>query len=69
MFFLYNILYWLPNQQNFKEEAKKQRNLLFQLERERDRYGKDATDATHKCLSQVRTCYKFESCKILKLRL
>lgn len=38
---------------NYKEEAKKQRNLLFQLERERDRYGKDATDATQKCLSQM----------------
>ena len=39
--------------QNYKQEAKKQRGLIHQLERERDRYGKDATDATHNCLSQV----------------
>lgn len=40
-------------QKNYKEEAKKQRNLLLQLERDRDRYGKESTDATQKCLSQV----------------
>ncbi|XP_003384298.1 PREDICTED: cilia- and flagella-associated protein 58-like [Amphimedon queenslandica] len=38
---------------NFKEEAKKQRSLLLQLEKERDKYGKESTDATQKCLQQM----------------
>lgn len=39
--------------QNYKEEAKKQRQLIQALERERDRYGKDAADAQQNCISQV----------------
>lgn len=39
--------------QNFKEEAKKQRQLIQALERERDRYGKDAAVAQQSCISQV----------------
>ena len=39
--------------QNFKEEAKKQRQLIQALERERDRYGKDAAEAQQSCISQV----------------
>ena len=42
--------------QNYKEEAKKQRQLILALERERDRYGKDASDAQQSCISQVRLC-------------
>lgn len=39
--------------QNYKEEAKKQRQLIQALERERDRYGKDAAEAQQSCISQV----------------
>ena len=39
--------------QNYREEAKKQRQLIQALERERDRYGKDAADAQQGCISQV----------------
>lgn len=39
--------------QNFKEEAKKQRQIIQALERERDRYGKDAAEAQQSCISQV----------------
>lgn len=38
---------------NYKEEAKKQRQLIQALERERDRYGKDASDAQHGCIQQM----------------
>lgn len=38
---------------NYKEEAKKQRQLILALERERDRYGKDASDAQQSCISQM----------------
>ena len=39
--------------QNYRDEAKKQRSLISQLERDRDRYGKDASDATQNCLQQM----------------
>ena len=39
--------------QNYKEEAKKQRQLIQALERERNRYGKDAAEAQQSCISQV----------------
>lgn len=41
------------NVQNYKDEVKKQRQLLQALERERDRYGKDASDAQQNCITQV----------------
>ena len=48
--------------QNYKEEAKKQRQLIQALERERDRYGKDASEAQQSCISQVSsvTCIQLE---------
>ena len=39
--------------QNYREEAKKQRHIICTLERERDRYGKDAADAQQNCMSQM----------------
>ena len=45
----YNTLF----QQNYEDETKKQRQLLQTLERERDRYGKEASDAQQSCISQV----------------
>lgn len=45
--------YWTLKTQNYKEEAKKQRQLIQALERERDRYGKDAAEAQQSCISQV----------------
>ena len=41
------------HKQNYREEAKKQRQLILALERERDRYGKDASDAQQSCITQV----------------
>ncbi|XP_064383730.1 cilia- and flagella-associated protein 58-like [Halichondria panicea] len=38
---------------NYREEAKKQRQLIQSLERERDRYGKDAADAHQGTISQM----------------
>lgn len=43
------VLLW----QNYREETKKQRQLLQTLERERDRYGKEASDAQQSCIAQV----------------
>ena len=34
--------------QNYKEEAQKQRKIIFQLEKERDRYINEASDLTQK---------------------
>lgn len=34
--------------QNYKEEAQKQRKIIFQLEKERDRYISEASDLTQK---------------------
>ena len=37
--------------QNYKEEAQKQRKIIYQLEKERDRYINEASDLTQKvCL-------------------
>lgn len=36
--------------QNYKEEAQKQRKLIYQLEKERDRYINEASEMTQKCL-------------------
>ena len=38
--------------QNYKEEAQKQRKIIYQLEKERDRYINEASDLTQK----VRVC-------------
>lgn len=38
--------------QNYKDEAQKQRKIIFQLEKERDRYINEASDLTQK----VRDC-------------
>lgn len=43
----------LSHFQNHKEEVKKQRQMLQALERERDRYGKEASDVQQKCIEQV----------------
>ena len=34
--------------QNYKEEAQKQRKIIYQLEKERDRYINEASDLTQK---------------------
>lgn len=34
--------------QNYKDEAQKQRKIIFQLEKERDRYINEASDLTQK---------------------
>lgn len=39
--------------QNFKEEAKKQRQLIQKLEMEREGYSKEAMDTKHRCIEQV----------------
>ncbi|XP_066549586.1 cilia- and flagella-associated protein 58 [Amia ocellicauda] len=38
---------------NYKEEAQKQRKIIFQLEKERDRYINEASDLTHKVLQHM----------------
>jgi len=37
----------------FKQEATKQRKLIFQLEKERDRHINDASVATHQCMQSI----------------
>jgi len=37
--------------QNYKEEAQKQRKIIYQLEKERDRYINEASDLTQKVCS------------------
>lgn len=37
--------------QNYKEEAQKQRKIIYQLEKERDRYINEASDLTQKVSS------------------
>lgn len=37
--------------QNYKEEAQKQRKIIYQLEKERDRYINEASDLTQKVLA------------------
>lgn len=37
--------------QNYKDEAQKQRKIIFQLEKERDRYINEASDLTQKVRS------------------
>jgi hypothetical protein len=39
--------------QNYKEEAQKQRKIIFQLEKERDRYINEASDLTQKVSHSV----------------
>ena len=36
--------------QNYKEEAQKQRKIIYQLEKERDRYINEASDLTQKVI-------------------
>ena len=39
---------------NYKEEAQKQRKIIYQLEKERDRYINEASDLTQKvCISFI----------------
>lgn len=37
--------------QNYKDEAQKQRKIIYQLEKERDRYINEASDLTQKVTS------------------
>lgn len=39
--------------QAYKDEANKQRKLIYNLEKERDRYINEASDMTHKCLQSM----------------
>jgi len=39
--------------QNYKDEAQKQRKLIYQLEKERDRYINEASEMTQKCLGAM----------------
>lgn len=43
--------------ENYKDEAQKQRKIIYQLEKERDRYINEASDLTQK----VRTKYSYIS--------
>lgn len=43
-------LLWL---QNYKDEAQKQRKIIYQLEKERDRYINEASDLTQKVLQHM----------------
>ena len=42
--------------QNYKEEAQKQRKIIYQLEKERDRYINEASDLTQKVRSRSHSC-------------
>lgn len=42
--------------QNYKDEAQKQRKIIFQLEKERDRYINEASDLTQKVSHPVWWC-------------
>ena len=45
--------------QNYKEEAQKQRKIIYQLEKERDRYINEASDLTQKVIPYfLKTIYK-----------
>lgn len=51
--------------QNYKDEAQKQRKIIFQLEKERDRYISEASDLTQKVRLDVGAlarsdCYIFD---------
>lgn len=39
--------------QNYKDEAQKQRKIIYQLEKERDRYINEASDLTQKVLQHM----------------
>lgn len=39
--------------QNYKDEAQKQRKIIFQLEKERDRYINEASELTQKVIKSV----------------
>ena len=41
---------------NYKEEAQKQRKIIYQLEKERDRYINEASDLTQKVCSSSSIC-------------
>jgi len=41
--------------QNYKEEAQKQRKIIYQLEKERDRYINEASDLTQKVCHTVKS--------------
>lgn len=41
--------------QNYKDEAQKQRKIIYQLEKERDRYINEASDLTQKVWDNMRT--------------
>ena len=44
---------------NYKEEAQKQRKIIYQLEKERDRYINEASDLTQKVGSPSRTNVRY----------
>lgn len=58
--------------QNYKEEAQKQRKIIYQLEKERDRYINEASDLTQKAIIRTKAClcyflvWIFRSCNIWK---
>ena len=41
--------------QNYKDEAQKQRKIIYQLEKERDRYINEASDLTQKVSNRSRS--------------
>ena len=45
--------YYLWLLQNYKDEAQKQRKIIYQLEKERDRYINEASDLTQKVLQHM----------------
>ncbi|XP_063434533.1 cilia- and flagella-associated protein 58-like isoform X1 [Mytilus trossulus] len=53
--------------ENFREEAKKQRKIIYQLEKERDQYIQKASDFTHQVLNDMEEVKKKEM-KIFELK-
>lgn len=48
--FYWHVLLYL---QNYKDEAQKQRKIIYQLEKERDRYINEASELTQKVLQHM----------------
>lgn len=50
--------------QNYKDEAQKQRKIIFQLEKERDRYINEASDLTQKVWESCLQTFAFRTNKM-----
>ncbi|KAB0395313.1 hypothetical protein E2I00_015904 [Balaenoptera physalus] len=55
--------------QNYKEEAQKQRKIIFQLEKERDRYINEASDLTQKVSHSSMVLMNMEGIKVREMQI